>query len=346
MAHGTFASDPPVSSTIRVGVIGLGFMGQTHIRAYGAAAAAGHACVLGAVCDPDSTRLSGFPPRVGNLGSGGASERLFDPAVVRTCTDPAQLLGDRSIDLVSICTYTDSHVDLAIRALNAGKHVLVEKPIALRAADARRLRDAAADSTRICMPAMCMRFWPGWDWLRDRIRDNSFGAVRSAVFQRLGAGPNWGGGFYRDFSRSGGALFDLHVHDADFLYWCFGAPSFTLSSGTPEHLTCLYRYAAGPRHVTAEGAWDLSPAAGFRMRYLVTFEHATAEFDLAREHRLMLHRADSSEPVPLSPLTGYDYEVRHVLDAVVNGSTTLRATLDDAVAVTEILEEEARGLDR
>ncbi|MFO0874910.1 MAG: Gfo/Idh/MocA family oxidoreductase [Phycisphaerales bacterium] len=243
---------------LRHAVVGLGFMGRTHVEAIQACARRGVSSTLAAVCDGDAQRLAGEAVAAGNMGTGG-STRLFDPALVRGYVDPAELLGDRDIDIVHICTWTDTHVDLAQRALAAGKHVIVEKPVAVRSSDVQRLADAAARSDRLCMPAMCMRFWPGWTWLRERIVDRSFGAVRSATFRRLGSAPAWND-FYRDESRSGGALFDLHVHDTDFVLWCFGRPTSVRSTGSSQHITTLYGFADGPAHVTAEGGWTLAPA--------------------------------------------------------------------------------------
>jgi predicted dehydrogenase len=96
--------------------------------------------------------------------------------------------------------------------------------------------------------------------------------------------------------------------------------------------------------VSAEGAWDLAPAAGFRMRFLVAFERATADFDLSRDPPLVVHSAEGSGPVPLPPISGYDGEVRHLLEAIRAGGP-LRATLEDAAAVAEMLEAERRSLE-
>ncbi len=331
-------------STIGVGVLGLGFMGRNHIRAYRAAADAGYACQLVAVADGDPARRTGQASAAGNLGP-ASDEPLFDPSIVKACADPDEVLRDPRVHLVSICTYSDTHVDLALRALAAGKHVLVEKPVAVRSDQVRRLADAARHARTLCMPAMCMRFWPGWDWLRDRVRDGSLGMVRSATFQRIGAGPSWAPEFYRDPNRSGGALVDLHIHDADFIYWCFGKPQAVSSAGTDQHLTTLYHFDHGPRHIAAEGAWDLTPTAGFRMKFLVNFEHATAEFDIGHATPLRLHRPAGTEPVQLDPLSGYDGEVRHLLAAIASGRRDLTATLDEAVAVAELLEAERKSFE-
>jgi predicted dehydrogenase len=331
-----------MTTPIGVGVVGLGFMGRTHLRAYQAAAAAGLPCELVAVCDQNRSNLEAKTAPAGNLATGaGAAD--FDPAKVRGYTQLDEMLADPRVGLVSVCTYTDSHVDVAIRALRAGKHVLVEKPVAVSSAEVRRLRDAAAATDRLCMPAMCMRFWNGWDWLRDRIRGGEFGALRSAQFQRMGAGPSWGAVFYRDFARSGGALWDLHIHDADFVYWVFGKPASVASTGTLSHLTTLYRFEHGPSHVTAEGAWDLALSAGFRMKYTATFERATAEFDLAQG--VTVHRENGTERVEFENLSAYEREIRYFVQAAATGQSQLRATMDDAVAVAQMLEAERQSME-
>ena len=328
-----------MTDRIGVGVIGLGFMGRTHARCYQSAVAAGLPCELLAVCDrSESAFRSGAG--AGNLDSG--TEVALDPGRVRFYRDPQALLDDPRIAIVSVCTYTDTHVPLALAALAAGKHVLVEKPVATTSAAVQALADAARRSDRLCMPGMCMRFWNGWDWLRDQIAGKTWGELRSAQFQRLGAGPAWGADFYRDYARSGGPLWDLHIHDADFLYWCFGRPASVFASGTPHHFTALYRFEPGPGHVSAEGGWDLQSSASFRMKYLVTFDRATVEFDLIRG--VTVHGSERSENVRFDDLTAYDREIRYFVDAVVRGERKLRATLDDAAAVARILEAEHHSL--
>jgi predicted dehydrogenase len=326
------------AQSIGVGVAGLGFMGRTHLEAYRAADTAGFTNRVVAVCDADPARRTGAPSSAGNLGAASA-ERLFDPREVAGYASPAELFADPRVELVSICTPTDTHVELALAALAAKKHVLLEKPVALDARDVQRVADAARESGRLCMPAMCMRFWPGWDWLRDAVQAGTFGAVRSAVFQRLGTRPSWSADFYANEAKSGGALFDLHVHDADFIRWCFGAPSAVVSTGGADHVTTLYRYDRGPKHVVAEGGWDHSAGFAFRMRYVVVFERATADFDYFRERRLLLARDGSSEPVPIAAGAGYEGEIRHVLGAIA-GRWPLAATMDEAVALTRMLEAE------
>jgi predicted dehydrogenase len=167
-----------------------------------------------------------------------------------------------------------------------------------------------------------MRFWPGWDWLKARVSEGTYGKVVSAVFTRVGSRPEWSREFYHDPERTGGAMFDLHVHDA----YEFGPPT------------------GGPRHVSAEGAWVGSRGFPFRMRYTVEFEGAVADWDLSRDPQLILVRDGKAEGVALSGASAYDEEVAHFVSTVASGGET-RATMKDAVMVTRLLEAEKKSLD-
>jgi len=356
MTHTADASAPP----LRAGVIGQGFMGRTHVLAYLAAERAGLPCRLVAVCDRDPEKRLGRAARSGNLDVSGGQDPLFDPAVVRGHEQPSQLIADPTIDLISICTPTDTHVELALTALGAGKHVLIEKPVAIDAPSVRRVAEAARAGAAgprpaVCMPGMCMRFWEGWTWLKARIEDGSLGRVRSAVFRRLGHMPTWAPDFYADYSRSGGALADLHIHDTDFILWCFGRPAAVTCTGSLHHVSTLYRYPPGNRslvegaHITAEGGWDHDESFGFRMRYTVVFERGTADFDLRRDPQLLLHRAGTTESIPIGPLNAYEAEIRcfvSVAAALACGRAASLAfpTIEDALAAAEVIDAERESL--
>ena len=328
---------------IGVGVVGLGFMGRTHVEAYRAANKAGFKNRLVGVCDTDPQRRAGRAMQGGNVTQGSGAELLFDPALVRGYAELDALLADEAVELVSICTHTRTHVDFAVRALRAGKHVLVEKPIALTAAAMEPLVRAASETDRLCLPAHCMRFWPGWDWLAERVRAGTFGAPRSVVLRRLGSRPDWSA-TYADDAATGGALVDLHLHDADFVRFAFGEPRSVFAGGTLHHVTALYRFAGTPAHAAAEGGWDHSGGFPFRMAYLAGFEEATVEYDLTRDPVLSVQRGGAREAVELEPSSGYDGEVRHVLAWIAEGRSDLRVTVDDALATARLLDAERESL--
>lgn len=339
---------PKGDKLVRVGVIGLGFMGATHVAAYQSAARDGFPCALVAVCDHKSWRREGWLGDVGgNIGDTSGAKQAFDPRRVTAYVHADELLAEPTVDLVSICTPTDTHADFAIRSLLAGKHVLVEKPVALRADDVRRVEHAARESKSLCMPAMCMRFWPAWAWLKDRIDDRRYGACTGLTLTRIGSAPAWSSSFYSDARRSGGAIVDLHIHDADFVRYCFGDPVSVFSAGSVNHVTTIYQFTktgTGPVLVVAEGGW-LAPGTGFRMRYVAEFEHASADFDFGRDPQLLLSHDGKCNPVEVSALSGYDEEIRHLVQAVAEQKRELRATLADAIKVAELLDAERRSLE-
>jgi predicted dehydrogenase len=327
--------------TPRIGILGLGVMGKTHLAAY-RAAAKDHLASVTAVLDP----AAGAATAAGNLNTAADAPDLTGVEIFR---DTDAFFDRAQIDAVSICTPTDTHVALAERALDRGLHVLCEKPVALAAADIRRLDAAAVAARRVCMPAMVMRYWPGWPWLRDRIRDQRFGPLRTLALERLGSHPAWNKSFYADPARSGGAMVDLHIHDADFVHWCFGRPDSVATAGSPDQVTTIYRVLGptGPL-VTATGGWAQHPAFGFRMRYLANFDLATVEFDLARTpHPVTISDATGTHPVPpedLGTISAYEAQARHFL-AVLAGQEPPRATLAEAAAVADLLALERKSLD-
>jgi len=266
--------------TTRVGIIGIGMMGSTHLDAY---SKLDNAEVV-AVADLIAERREGRATVGGNVE--GQSQGGIDFSAFRKYDEGMKLIADPEIDLIDICLPTPLHADYAIAALASGRHVLTEKPFARTSEQGMRLVAAAKESKGLLMCAMCMRFWPGWTWLKERIDDQAYGKVLAAQFRRMTSHP--GGSFYSDGEACGGAILDLHIHDADFIQYCFGRPQGVFSRGYArdtshiDHVTTHYLYDDIPL-VTAEGGWALQPGFGFEMQYTVNFEQATAVFDLARK---------------------------------------------------------------
>lgn len=313
----------------------MGVMGGTHLAAYQTTARDGLGCKVIAVCDIDPAKLAPQSTAAGNM----QSAVKFDPKVIAAHDHIDKLLAEKDVQLVSICTPTDTHIDLAVAALRAGKHVLLEKPVATTTEPVRALRDAAKSSGKLIMPAMCMRFWPAWEWLASAIADRRFGKLRAMNLQRVGSLPAWAN-WFADINKSGGAVIDLHIHDADFIRHAVGRPTAVTSAGAVNHITTIYHYDDPSLHVTAQGGW-LAAGTPFRMRFIAEFENATADFDISRTPQLLLISNNKSEPVEVSKLNGYDGEVRHLLAAIASQTTPqLRATLDDAIDVAIMLETE------
>jgi len=331
---------------IGVGIVGLGFMAATHLKAYRQIAA----CRIAALCNPSGRNLAGdFSAVTGNIGSGEPPK--LDMTEVKAYRDFAELLAHSAVQVVDICAPTHAHPELAIAALKAGKHVICEKPLARTTREARQIADVVASTGRILMPAMCLRFWPEWVWLKQAIDSKAYGRVLAARFRRVAQPPGWGQKFFLDGKLSGGGLLDLHIHDTDFIQFCFGRPlsvfstGFSKVSGAIDHVVTQYQVASGAS-VTAEGSWAVTEGFGFHMSYTAIFEHATADFDIARGADALKLFEKGKEPraLRLSGQDGYFGELKYMLECVRSDTLPRTVTPQDGVSALEICEAEERSV--
>jgi predicted dehydrogenase len=332
--------------TVNIGVAGLGFMGATHIKAYMKIPGAR----IGAICDENRLPVDGDLSSIsGNIGDGKPLK--LDMTQVKAYSKFEDLLADPSIDLVDLCVPTPQHHPLSLAALRAGKHVVCEKPLARTPELCREIVEQAAKSKGFFMPAMVMRFWPEWSWLKQAIMNQTYGKVLAARFRRVSAPPGWSKASYFKGNDSGGALLDLHIHDTDFVQFCFGRPSSVFSTGTTrfsgaiDHVITSYQFESGVP-VTAEGSWLMSESFGFKMEYTVNFEKATVDFDLARGvDALKLHEeGQPARTITCEAVDGYLVELRHLIESIQNGTPPSIVTAADGLSAVEICDAEERSI--
>ncbi|MBC8002730.1 MAG: Gfo/Idh/MocA family oxidoreductase, partial [Opitutaceae bacterium] len=147
--------------SVRIGIVGLGFMAATHVKACRRVPGA----IITALCNPSGRHLDGdFSKVAGNIG--GNDPIKLDMNGVRAYRTVQDLLADPNVDAIDICSPTSSHPELLLAALQAGKHVLCEKPLARTSKEAKAMVAEADKARTFFMPAMCIRFWPEWAWVR------------------------------------------------------------------------------------------------------------------------------------------------------------------------------------
>jgi predicted dehydrogenase len=326
---------------IKVGVMGIGMMGSTHLDAYSKL----DGVEVVAVADLIQERREGRAKAAGNIE--GQSKGGINFAPFRKYEDGMDLIADPDLDVIDICLPTPLHTRYAIAGLASGRHVLSEKPFAINSREATELAEVAASAKGMLMCAMCMRFWPGWTWLKDRVTEKTFGCVLGAQFRRVTSHP--GGPFYSDGTSCGGAILDLHIHDTDFIQYCFGLPKAVFSRGYSketshiDHVVTHYLYDAIPL-VVAEGSWAMQAGFGFSMQFTVNFEQATAVFDLAADSVLTLIQDGEKSSVDLPEGMGYDHEIRYFLDCIAKGEAPSVIDPGSAVTSVRIVEAEVESI--
>lgn len=178
-----------------IGLAGYGFMGKAHLEAYRQL----ENCRVTAIC----TRKS-----VDGLGVAGVAD--YD-----------ELLNDPDIDMIDICLPTYLHEEYIIRAANAGKHIICEKPLTLTMESANRIVDAVHKNGVRLFVGHVLRFWPEYQVIKSYSECDKLKDIRIVHATRLGQVPKWSDWFQHP-EKSGGALFDLHIHDIDFVCYMLG----------------------------------------------------------------------------------------------------------------------------
>jgi predicted dehydrogenase len=333
---------------MRVAVAGLGFMGSTHIRALQSIPEA----ELVAVCSRDEKKLAGDLSAIqGNLG--GPGERL-DFSGVSKYRDVRQMLDDPRIDAIDLCLPTHMHAPVAIQAFEAGKHVLVEKPMALDAASARRMIAGAKKHQRVLMVAQVLRFFPMYQALQGVLKRGSLGAMRSAIFRRRCAAPAWSA-WLADPEQSGGGVFDLLIHDVDMCLHLFGAPEAISATGYEalasgiDVITANLHYS-GERTAIITGGWHHPKSYPFSMGYTVVADGGTVEYSSLNSPPALYSADGEREALPMEQTDGYRAEIEYFLDCCRRrASPELCKPEDsaDAVALTlAMLEARKRNGDK
>jgi myo-inositol 2-dehydrogenase/D-chiro-inositol 1-dehydrogenase len=182
---------------MRVGVIGSGTMGARHIGAWTA---------LGA----EILLYSPTAPRRADLASRSAA----------TAVDSLDQLLE-SVDLVDICTPTDTHRELTEHSARAGRHVVCEKPLARRVEDAEAMLEVCAAAGVALFAAHVLRYFPAYANARRAVAAGEIGAPRALRLSRAVDWPD-DAPWLLDTARSGGVLLDLMIHDLDYARWVAG----------------------------------------------------------------------------------------------------------------------------
>ncbi len=311
-------------------MLGLGFMGGVHLRALREVPGA----TLAAVFSNDERQLSGdLTGTQGNLGRPG--ERL-DFSAIKQYRDIDAVLGDSDIDAVDLCLPTFLHEEVAVAALRAGKHVLVEKPMAQEAVAARRIIAESERAGRMLMCAQVLRFFPQYVALRNAMP--GLGAVRGAFFRRRCAAPAWGG-WLKDPAKSGGGVFDLLIHDVDMCLHLFGTPEAVSAVGHCDagagldilHGQLFYPFGT----VVVTGGWQHEGAYPFGMEYSVTLDRGTVEYNSAGRPPTLFTQTEQA--LPLEGRDGYAAELEYFVECCRMGQQPERCPPRESALAVELM---------
>ncbi len=216
-------------SKLGIGVIGVGFWGKNHARVFSEL----DETKLVAVCDVDEERAKTIASQYGADVYG----------------DSREMLKREDVEAVSICTWTTTHATEAMNALNAGKHALVEKPLASTIGDARRIVKLAEQNCRHLMVGFIERFNPGVQRAKDVLKEREIGELVSATAKRVSQWPERIGDV--------GVVKDYAIHEIDIMRKIF-----------EEDPTTVYARVGNLKHTKFEDYAQI----------MLTFQHGKTAF--------------------------------------------------------------------
>lgn len=289
---------------VRVAVVGAGFMGMQHIGAI-----ARHPLAqLAAVVDVRED----------------AAGRAAEPFGVKSFSSAAAMLAECDVQAVCVCTSDDHHREPTLTCLAAGKHVLVEKPIATTLADADAMIAAARQSSAMLMVGHIVRFDPRYAHVKERADAGEFGRIQAVFARRLNSVAS------QDLLRGRVSVIDfLAVHDIDYLLWLVGDEPVRVHTESvagvhraagmniEDHTFTLIRFAGGAI-ACIEAGWILprTHVRGADFKLEVIGEKGMAQIDLIAGDLATC----TTEQGWRQPRVGHaiDAEIAHFIDCVMH----------------------------
>ena len=310
----------------RVAIVGAGHMGKVHGAAYAEMPTAELVAIM------DIRRE--------------AAQELASSLGAKAFTDFDEMLRSANPDVIDVCVPTPSHKEYVIKAAEAGKHVVTEKPMARTLEDCRQMIEATERAGVTFMVAHVLRFFPEFAAAKVQIDAGAVGNPAVVRTSRGGSFPSADRDWYANFDLSGGVVLDLIIHDFDWLRWTFGEPERVYAKGLVErkikrldYALVTIRFKSGViAHV--EGTW--ANPAGFAVEFELAGDGGMLDFHSDAATPLAIARASADEKgpgvtVPGSPTAESPYflELQHFIDCVENGAKP-SITPEDGLRAVEI----------
>ena len=325
---------------IKIGIIGLGFMGETHVAAYRQ---------LQSVLDFKVTAVADT-----NREKAEKTAKLLD---AKAYDSHQELIDQADINTADICLPTFLHYEFASKAISKGFNVFVEKPLCLNSKEAYSLTKLAEEKKVFAQVGQCIRFWTEYEYLKSLIDDGVYGKVKHLKLRRLSPRPSWGwNNWLLDEQLSGGAALDLQIHDADYALYLFGQPekitSFANHTGG-KYSSIVSELKYKDFTVMTEGSWDYPSSFPFEMSYIAAFEKATVIFSSL--HGLQVCPEGGKSFCPelkkecsaqndaggnISDLGGYYNELYYFIDCINKGVQPVKAPLSAGAEAIELIEKQ------
>jgi len=311
---------------LRIGIIGIGFMGMIHYCAI--KKATGGEVV--AICTRNRRKLDGDWTSIqGNFGPRGG---IVDLSHLRKYDQIEAVIADAEVDMVDICLPVHLHKAVSIAALKAGKHVLVEKPISVNLDDANEMIRIGNATGRHLMVAHVLPFFSEFAYVKKAVESTDYGQFLGGHFKRI-TSKSKKMCDSADIERNGGPGIDLHIHDTHFVQLICGMPDAVFSQGQVaagnllESVTTQYIYKYKNLSISCSSGAMSQQGRPFSHGFEIYMEKAT----LLHEFSTLGGKAVTVMPLTLltdegeahevdlgegGPIDAFTNEIQYAIDAI------------------------------
>jgi predicted dehydrogenase len=313
---------------LKIGLLGAGMIGKTHIDGF--LSINSTIARYTAVCDINADKRNEFAQHYH----------------LRAFADADAMLADPEIDMIDLCLPSFMHEPFAVSIAQAGKHLLIEKPIAFTLEAAENIFAAARRNSVRVMVAQVIRFWPEYVRIKEICDSGALGDIISVYAARLGQMATWVD-WYKDPAKSGETLMNLTQHDIDFLHCLLGKPVSVYSAGTRDahnnynDVMNIFRFAGGATAMV-DGSLNMTAGYPFTMRMRVLGTRGTLEFSYTAGENiggdnnsvLTWYRAgEKSETIAVKNDDPYGKEIEYFAQCILDGRDTETVTEQSVMQV-------------
>jgi predicted dehydrogenase len=254
------------------------------------------------------------------------------------------------VDVIDICLPPHLHVDAACYAMEHGKDVFIEKPVALTLEGCHRIQETSRKTGQLALVAHVLPYMGPFAYATELVRSGKYGPAIGGYFKRVISDPTWIPDFYQA-DKVGGPLVDLHVHDLHWIQLLFGKPKSThavgrLHGSVAKYVHVLYEFESPDIAVSSSSGVIDGPGRPFTHAFELHLRDATVHFEFAAH-------SDAAESMPLKVITrdgqvlrpelpaaddidAFEAEIGEMAQSVLSRQSAPRLSLDHAAGAVEL----------
>ncbi|MFA1819450.1 Gfo/Idh/MocA family oxidoreductase [Virgibacillus oceani] len=315
-----------------IGLVGLGFIGKAHFNAYQKMDQARVAAICTRSEVTDKEILTKFQ---------GSFIKNYD-----------ELLNNQTIDIIDICLPSYLHEAYIIKAADAGKHIICEKPLTLTEESADRIMDAVNRNGVELFVGHILRFWPEYELIKSYSQSDKLKGIEFVHAKRLSQFPAWSN-WFKYPEKSGGALFDLHIHDIDFVYYLLGEVESIYAVGSQNkhgawnHIMTTLRFKDKSK-AFVEASNQMPDGYPFTMSCRASTGESTLEFSVVAgeniegidesNNQLTYYHANENRVIDMEKVDPFYKQLSYFVSCVENKTENDVISLEDVSYVFKLLK--------